>query len=643
MDFDATDVDVPTTLTWSVETGDDGGKFDIDSSGFLTFKTPPNFESPTDVGSTAMNNTYVVTVKVSDGSLSDTQTLTVTVTNVNDAPVITSPPTSANFPENATRTVVTFAATDQDTASAQNTLTWTVEPADDGAKFRITKNTDGDGELTFIAPPNFEMPTDTGDTAMNNSYVVTVKVEDNGSPMGSDTHEIIVRVTNVNEAPTIDSGLAAFSVDENTVATTLIQTYEASDVDASTTLTWSLEGEDMGEFTFTKNADGDGELRFRHEPNFEDPDDVFTSPDTEGDNDYEVTVKVTDNGIPGDSDTLFATQDVTVTVNDVNERPEVSGNPAPSFMEIEFDADDADVVLTVGTYTAKDDDGDDITWSVSGADAVRFSIEPMTGVLSFSSRKDFEVPEDRGSNNEYDIVVNADDGSGEDNSIGSFTVVVTVTNVDETPEITGGDAAPDFAEIEWDAVDADVDLEVETYTARDEEGEVISWALAGDDADDFTITKNTTTGAGELRFRNRPNFEMPAGTGTPDPDNTYEIIVKATDATPDANTREYPVTVTVTDVNETPEVTGPADNPNYPEIHYGLLDSPDVATFSARDEEGPDHHLEPRWRRRGRLHHHEECRRGGRRHFQPPARLREPSDDTGDGSSNDLQHHRAGE
>ena len=373
MDFDATDVDVPTTLTWSVETGDDGGKFDIDSSGVLTFKTPPNFESPTDVGSTAMNNTYVVTVKVSDGSLSDTQTLTVTVTNVNDAPVITSPPTSANFPENATRTVVTFAATDQDTASAQNTLTWTVEPADDGAKFRITKNTDGDGELTFIAPPNFEMPTDTGDTAMNNSYVVTVKVEDNGSPMGSDTHEIIVRVTNVNEAPTIDSGLAAFSVDENTVATTLIQTYEASDVDASTTLTWTLEGDDAGDFTFTRNSDGDGELRFRNVPDFENPTDDDDADMVDPDNAYEVTVKITDNGSP----VMSATRDVTVTVNDVNERPVVSGDAEPSFMEIEFDVDDADLGdsdFEIGAYTAyDDDDGDDITWSVSGTDSVRFS------------------------------------------------------------------------------------------------------------------------------------------------------------------------------------------------------------------------------------------------------------------------------
>ncbi len=45
----------------------------------MTFVTAPNFEAPTDVGA---NNVYDVTVQASDGSLSDTQALAVTVTDV---------------------------------------------------------------------------------------------------------------------------------------------------------------------------------------------------------------------------------------------------------------------------------------------------------------------------------------------------------------------------------------------------------------------------------------------------------------------------------------------------------------------------------------------------------------------------------
>ena len=85
-------MDASDTLTWSVESADDGGKFTIDpSSGALRFTNAPDFETPTDIGDTAMNNTYVVTVKVSDArGMSATHTITVTVTTTNEAPEITT-------------------------------------------------------------------------------------------------------------------------------------------------------------------------------------------------------------------------------------------------------------------------------------------------------------------------------------------------------------------------------------------------------------------------------------------------------------------------------------------------------------------------------------------------------------------------
>ncbi|MCA9009476.1 MAG: DUF2341 domain-containing protein [Planctomycetaceae bacterium] len=79
----ATDSDLPAqTLTYSVSGGADAAKFTIDSStGVISFAAAPNYESPTDSGS---DNNYNVTVMVSDGSLTDTQSITVTVTNVNE-------------------------------------------------------------------------------------------------------------------------------------------------------------------------------------------------------------------------------------------------------------------------------------------------------------------------------------------------------------------------------------------------------------------------------------------------------------------------------------------------------------------------------------------------------------------------------
>ena len=80
----ATDSDAGTTITYSISGGADGGKFNINANtGVLTFKTAPNYESPTDSGT---NNSYVVKVRASDGALHDEQTITINVVNSNDAP-----------------------------------------------------------------------------------------------------------------------------------------------------------------------------------------------------------------------------------------------------------------------------------------------------------------------------------------------------------------------------------------------------------------------------------------------------------------------------------------------------------------------------------------------------------------------------
>ncbi|MGB9366363.1 MAG: FG-GAP-like repeat-containing protein [Xanthobacteraceae bacterium] len=80
----ATDPDSPS-LTYSIVGGSDSAKFQINgSTGALSFVTAPNFDVPKDADH---NNSYIVQVRVSDGVLSDDQTLTVQVT---DDPSITS-------------------------------------------------------------------------------------------------------------------------------------------------------------------------------------------------------------------------------------------------------------------------------------------------------------------------------------------------------------------------------------------------------------------------------------------------------------------------------------------------------------------------------------------------------------------------
>lgn len=75
----ASDAESGTNLSYSIIGGADAGKFQLSSKGALSFISAPNFEKPTDVGA---NNVYDVIVRVSDGQVSDTQTLHITVSNV---------------------------------------------------------------------------------------------------------------------------------------------------------------------------------------------------------------------------------------------------------------------------------------------------------------------------------------------------------------------------------------------------------------------------------------------------------------------------------------------------------------------------------------------------------------------------------
>lgn len=77
----ATDVD-GDAVTYALS-GDDAALFAIDADGVLTFINAPDFEAPADADG---DNTYDVTVTASDGSLSDSADIAVTVTDVDETP-----------------------------------------------------------------------------------------------------------------------------------------------------------------------------------------------------------------------------------------------------------------------------------------------------------------------------------------------------------------------------------------------------------------------------------------------------------------------------------------------------------------------------------------------------------------------------
>ena len=84
----------------------------------------------------------------------------------------------------------------------------------------------------------------------------------------------------------------------------------------------------------------------------------------------------------------------------------------------------------IARFVATDDEGDDITWSLGGADKGDFSISGA-GVLAFKKSPNFESPADAGENNVYNVDVTA---TG--NQTTTQPVQVTVTDVDEAGKVT---------------------------------------------------------------------------------------------------------------------------------------------------------------------------------------------------------------
>ena len=476
----ATDGD-SDTLTYSL-TGTDAGSFEIDSNGQLKTKSGVthnfNFE--------ATKKSYSVTVNVRDSkdaagnadtATDDTIAVTIDLTNVNETPTITTSATTRNVAENTTA-VLTLAASDVD---ASDTQTWSVPSNNDGGKFTITTS----GALSFTNAPDFETPADVGDTRHEQHLrgdgeghgrrrqVRHAHGHGHGDQRqrGAEDHDHVDDLHSFRRRG--EHGEHGGHQDIRSG-----RRGREHDIDMD------LQDADRGDFTITKNAQGQGELKFSSVPNFESPADAGAN------NEYNLTVRVRDGG--GLSDTIT----VAVTVTDVNEAPTITTAATTASV-----AENSTAVLTL---TATDVDASDTkTWSVETADdGSKFEIS-STGALSFTNAPDFEMPTDVGMNNTYVVTVKVtDSGSLTD------THTLTVTDVNEAPVITSGPTS--IAKDE----NTQTTESIATYEAMDVDANTgtMSWDLQGNDAGDFTIT-STVNGTANLFFATSPDFEDAADTG----------------------------------------------------------------------------------------------------------------------------------
>ena len=234
-----------------------------------------------------------------------------------------------SYPENGTDAVAEFTVEDPD----DDEITWSLL-GHDRRKLEISNN----GVLSFRSPPDYE----NSDGLRGNTYWVIVQAEDDGKPSEYDVHNVYVTVTQVNELGTI-IGDSELSVAERHTGP-IIQ-YEVDDPEKGV-ITWTLSGPDASGF----KMDDTGNLSPAGDLDFENPSSAAES------NVHVLTITATDDGQPE----LSAQLDVTVTISNVNEAPQVGEIP-----DVELPTRHMPWMLDLADFFT-DPDGDSLSYEIYG-------------------------------------------------------------------------------------------------------------------------------------------------------------------------------------------------------------------------------------------------------------------------------------
>ena len=397
----ATDPDVGDTRSYSLDTTSDT-TFDIDTN-TGQIKTQAALDHET-------KDSYEVIVTAKDsGNLTATKTVTINVSDENDAPKFPTGSNMRSVPENSAMIAnvgAPVAASDQD----MDTITYS-RSGTDASLFTIDMST---GQLKTTAAHDFE--------GTNSYTVIVTATDDSGESNNSASVTVTISITNVNEAPEFASTSITLAIDENTATNTEFgDAVTAADVDAGDSLTYSLDGTDKDSFDIVSTS---GQLKTKD------------ALDHETKDSYSVTVKATDSG------NLTDTIAVTININDINDAPEFESETATRSV-----AEDTAAGEDIGdpiTATDKDEDEegnpkDTLTYTLGGTDAASFDIVATTGQLKTKAALDFE------STTSYTVTVTVVDRVDDPNTTtvdesegalsDSINVTINVTDVADAPAL----------------------------------------------------------------------------------------------------------------------------------------------------------------------------------------------------------------
>gem|GEM_PF-5663169 len=463
-------------LSYSLGNSGDGAMFTIDAaSGVLSFTAASDADILSDNNK---DNTYEITVQVSDGTTTTSKAVTVELAEVDE--FAASAISDSNNNPNQVAENAGLGATVGLTASAfdgdlSDGITYSLDPSS-GSIFTINPTS---GLVTVAADNLLDR-----ETATSHTITVIATSDDNTSS----TANFTIAVTDVNDTPPAVTTGQLFAVSEAANVATSVGTVTATDVDitgdsGNAVGVFQIDSS-TGEISVLDSASLDFEttpsyslgisvsdginrsateivtidvLDANEKPSFipvNNPsvNEVFTQliATTDPENDAVLIsatqlpswLSLTDNGngtgtLSGTPDSASAgTYDVvlnandgnlsatplafTITVNKVNDLPVII---FPTTVTIDENTQ------AVGVVNSTDIDNDVVTYSLANTgDAAFFSIDSATGALSFSVAPDADIPADGDTNNIYDITVLASDGA----SPVSQDVAITVTNLDES-------------------------------------------------------------------------------------------------------------------------------------------------------------------------------------------------------------------
>ncbi|XP_044577360.1 protocadherin-like wing polarity protein stan isoform X2 [Cotesia glomerata] len=354
----ATDPDEDSKIHYDITAGNSRARFSITSQnggGLITVAQPLDYKQ---------EKRFVLTVTASDsGGRMDTALVYINISDANNfAPIFENAPYSVSVFEDAPigTTVLVVSATDSDVGqNAQVTYSLGTDSDDDDGN---NKNNDN-SEFTINPQTGAITTTRPLDRERTSGYLLTVTAKDGGVPGLSDTTDVEISVTDVNDNPPVfEAAQYTGTVPEDVLVGTSVVRVSATDADQGLN----------GRVRYTLDDDGDGAFAIDSTTGI-----VRTAKQLDRESVMRYTLKAmaVDRGIPA----LSSIVPIIIKIEDVNDSP-------PAFESdkiILYIPENSPIGSTVGEIYAHDpDEGLNavVQYSIiGGEDANSFTLNTRPG------------------------------------------------------------------------------------------------------------------------------------------------------------------------------------------------------------------------------------------------------------------------